>query len=139
MDENSTNMSQDFAEQEFDRICRAARVKFELMRTLDGKDADKQKAIIVDAIIDGEITVDGDGFPTVHTPHDDEKLKAIKIFRRPIRSEKLMIDRTKHGNNVEAQNAVMGKFLNLSKAEVAALEEVDFQRVEALWLLFLGY
>jgi hypothetical protein len=155
MNEESMNtVTREIAEEDFGRICKAARVKWELYRTRTGKadadgdrdrtrtgkaDADGDRESIVDAIMDGEITVDADGWPTVHTEHDSDKLKDIKIFRRPIRGDKLAMDRTKEGQNIQAQDSIMGKFLGLAAKELQALEETDYSRVESLWLLFLGY
>jgi hypothetical protein len=139
-EENTTMVTREIAESDFDSICKAARVKWELYRTLTGKaDADGDKEKIIDAIMDGDISVDSEGWPTVHTSHDNAKLKDIRIFRRPVRGDKLAMDRTKEGQNIQAQDSIMGKFLGLAAAQLQALEETDYSRVESLWLLFLGY
>ena len=131
-------VTQELAEADFLRICKAARIKWDMFRQMAGtRDADNDKDLIVSEIMCGGITVNEEGFPTVHT--ESKALPTVAIFRRPIRADKLMIDRCKEGHNVKAQDAVLGAFLKISPALLQSLEEVDFKKIEALWFLFLGY
>lgn len=132
-------ISREIAEQDFDRILRAARIKWEIYSMMAGRDGDVDRAIIIDAIMDGRITVNDDGFPTVYTESENEKLKEIKIFRRSTRGEKLAMDRVKDGHNIAKQDAVLAKFLGLAPAMLQLLEDRDYNLIDCLWTIFLGY
>jgi len=135
---SGNGVTREVAEADFNRILKAARVKWELFRQFSGtRDADNDKTFIIEEIMSGGITVNDDGFPTVHT--EKQGAEKIKIFRRPIRADKLMIDRCKDGHNVKAQDAVLGEFLKVSPSILESLDEVDFKKIEVLWFLFLGY
>jgi len=136
--ENKTTVTEEIAEQDFERMLKAARVKWDLYRQISGtRDADNDKALIISEIMDGRISVNESGFPTVHT--ESEIQPEIKIFRRSTRADKLMIDRCKEGHNVQAQDAVMGVFLKVAPTVLQKLDDVDYRNVEVLWSLFLGY
>jgi hypothetical protein len=127
------------AEDDFDAIFKAARVKFDVYCAVHGKDGELDRQIIVDAIKDGRITVDENGFPTVHPDTENEKLKNIKIMRRPVRADKLAMDRVKEGHDMGKQDAVLGKFLGVAPQMLGLLEERDYNLLQSLWLIFLGY
>jgi hypothetical protein len=131
-------ISEELAQAEFERILKAARVKWDLYKAVQGaRDAESVRMIIVDAIMDGRVVVDAEGFPTVRTSSDT--VQEIKVFRRGVRGDWLMVDRVKEGHNVQAQDAVMAAFLKKSPAELQLLETSDYSLVESLWWIFLGY
>ena len=138
MNETNLIISEEVAMDDFNRMLRAARVKWDLYKQVSGqRDAENERAVIVDAIMDGRVIIDDNGFPTVRVELDS--VKEIKITRRGCRGDWLMIDRVKEGHNSAAQNAVMGKFLGVAPAVIELLEGQDFTLIQALWWIFLGY
>jgi hypothetical protein len=131
-------VSEEMAQAEFTRILKAARVKWDLYRAVQGaRDAESARMVIVDAIMEGRVVVDAEGFPTVRTSL--ESVPEIKVFRRGTRGDWLMVDRVKEGHNVQAQDSVMASFLKKTPAELQLLETQDYSLVESLWWIFLGY
>lgn len=126
------------AEEEFGRILKAARVKWERYAKAQGRDAELDKEFIIEAIIDGKVIVNDEGFPTVITESDNEKLKEIKIPRRPVRGDMLAADRVSSGHDLAKQDAVIGKLVGLAPALLQLLEEGDYRVLTTLWLIFLG-
>ena len=136
----TTENSDEFAQDEFDRILKAARVKWDKYCLFSGqKDAESEKELIIDAIKEGVITVSDEGFPTVHTEHQNKQLSKISIVRRPVRGDKLAMDRVKDGHMVSKEDSILGKFLGISPAALQQLEERDYSLISTLWYLFLGY
>jgi hypothetical protein len=135
-----TAVTKEIAESDFDRICKAARIKWGMYQSVNGKkDTDAIREVIVDAIVDGAVEVDEYGFPTVITESSSDKLKRIKIYRRPTRIEELAADRVADGKNEAAQDAVLSTYLKLAPAQLGSLEKVDYTMVTTLWGIFLGY
>lgn len=138
--EFGSSVTREIAEQEFDRIVKFARVKWEKYAQFAGnKDADAEREMIIDAIMDGYVSVDDEGRPTVHTAHENENLKEIKIVRRPIKADKLAMDRVKEGQDQAKELATLGKFLCIAPSALGQLEEADYNVLSTLWFLFLGY
>jgi hypothetical protein len=132
-------VTREIAEQDFDRILKAARIKWTIYSKIIGRDADVDREIIIDAIEDGRITVNDEGFPTVYPDTQTEKLKEVKIFRRTTRGDKLAMDRVKDGHNIAKQDAVLAKFLGIAPGMLQLLEDRDYNLIDCLWTIFLGY
>lgn len=134
-------ISEEFAQAEFDRMLKAARVKWDKYLSYAGqqRDAINERDLIVDNIMDGNVTINDDGFPTLHTPHKHEKLANIRIFRRPISADKLVMDKEKEGHYIAKERAAMSKFLGITPSLIGQLEEVDETVLKTLWNVFLGY
>ena len=132
-------ITKEIAENDFDAMLKAARIKWEVYCSVHQRDAEIDKEIIIDAIMDGRITIGESGFPTVHPDTDNEKLKELKIFRRPMRADKLAMDRVKDGQDMSKQDAVLGKFIDIAPKLLGLLEERDYNLLQSLWLIFLGY
>lgn len=138
--EANVEISEEFAQSEFDRMLKAARVKWDKYQMYAGsRDAENERDLVVDNIMDGNITIDDNGFPTLHTPHPHEKLANIRIFRRPISADKLVMDKEKEGHYIAKERAAMSKFLNINPSLIGQLEEVDETVLKTLWNIFLGY
>jgi hypothetical protein len=141
---DSPAVSEEVATAEFDRILKAARVKWNVLQTTAGKaDTDALKISIVDAIMDGRITVNDEGFPTVHTDNDIDKLQNISISCRPIRAHRLAADRINSDFEEKAKDTVIAAYLSVgntkySASEIAQLEEGDYNIIDWLWSLFLA-
>jgi hypothetical protein len=131
--DTGVSMSREVAEDNFDLMCKAARIKWDRYRETNGKkDADEVREKLVYAIEDGEITISSDGWPTVHGYTQSGKQKDVKITHRPFGAERLMSDRVPEGKDVAKMYAVIGKFTGVSPADIASLEETDLRRVESL-------
>ena len=95
--------------------------------------------MIIDAIADRAVTMNDDGFPTVYTKHENKSLSQISIVRRPVRGDKLAMDRVKDGHSIAQEDAILGKFLGIAPAALGQLEERDYSVISTLWYIFLGY
>jgi hypothetical protein len=142
--DSDTVVSEEVATSEFERILKAARVKWWKLEKITGKaDTEALKIEIIDAIMDGKITVNDEGFPTVHTDNEIEKLKKISILCRPIRAHKLAADRINSDFAEKAKDTVIADFLSVgntkySASELGKLEEGDYSTIDLLWSLFLA-
>lgn len=135
-----STVTEEMAKQEFDRMLKAARVKWDkYVLYAGGRDAENERDLIVDNIMDGIVTINDLGFPTLRTPHKHPKLAEIKIFRRPISADKLMMDKEKEGHEIAKERAVVAKFLGITPSLISQLEEVDETVLKTLWHIFLGY
>lgn len=129
---------------EFERILKAARVKWWKLQKVAGKaDTDALKIEVVDAIMDGRVTVNDEGFPTVHTDNEAEKLKSISILCRPMRAHELAADRINSDFAEKAKDTVIADFLSVGKtkysaSEISKLEKGDYNILDWLWSLFLA-
>lgn len=126
------------AEQDFERMLRAARCKWDRYCSVYGRDGELDKETIIDAILDGRIAVNDEGFPTLTTEHEAPELKEIKVRRRGLRGDWLAMDRVKDGNDVAKQDAVVGKFLGLAPSLLSRLEDTDYSILFSLWTIFRG-
>lgn len=142
--DETPEVSESAAQAEFERILKAARVKWDILCKISGKaDTEALKIKIVDAIMDGRIRVNDEGFPTVHTDNKIEKLQSISISCRPIRAHKLAADRINSDFEEKAKDTVIAAFLSVgntkySASELGLLEEGDYDIIDWLWSLFLA-
>jgi len=139
-----SKVSKDVAITEFERILKAARVKWWKLEKTSGKaDTEALKIEIVDAIMDGRITVNDQGFPTIHTDNESEKLQNISILCRPIRAHRLAADRINSDFEEKAKDTIIADYLSVgntkySASELSLLEEGDYNILDWLWSLFLA-
>jgi hypothetical protein len=132
-----TGIPREVAEADFERICRAARLKWDRVRDLNTKkDLEQEKQYIIEEIMEGRITVDQEGWPTVIT--ESEQLPQVKFKRRPIGRDWMAMDRFKEGQDVKKMFAVMAGYLGINSALLEDLEEADLDNVQALHGIFLG-
>ena len=137
MEENQA-VAENVALEEFERILRAARIKWNLYVQVEGRDGELDKEIIVDAIKDGRVSVNDDGFPTIHTENSNDKLKTIHL-RRFTDADMLAADRVKAAHDGAKMNAILGKWTGIDAALISLLESRDKRLLERLWSIFLGY
>ena len=132
-------LTDELAEQEFARMLRAARVKWHVYETVHGKrDVEADKAIVVDAIMYGQIELNDEGFPTINTLHENEKLKRVVMRGRSSAVNWLSMDRIPEGQEIKKLYSVIGKAFGLTAAELGALEDADLNVIKAVWSIFLG-
>lgn len=134
--DDANAVTRDIAEADFGRMLKAARVKWDRYCKAEGRDGEDDKETVIGAIMDGCMTVNDDGFPTVLTDNDATELREIKIRRRGLRGDWLAMDRVKEGNDVAKQDAVVAKFLGLAPALLTRLEESDYDLLYSLWTMF---
>ena len=132
-------VTEERANKDFALMLKAARVKWEIYSQFQGRDGELDKLIIIDAIMDGRVTINEEGFPTVYPETENERLKEIKLMRRSTRGEKLAMDRVKEGHDVAKQDAVLGKYLGIAPKLLGVLEDRDYNLINCLWTIFLGY
>lgn len=136
---NGTSVSREVAEQEFERMLKAARVKWRMYEIKHGKrDVEIDREIIIDGIMDGVVTINDDGMPTVFTQHENDRLKEVTFKRRPIKADRLVADRVAAGHDAKKIDVMLARLLDLSPAEVASFEEADAGLIESIWCVFLG-
>jgi hypothetical protein len=124
------------AEQEFERFATAARIKMTGFRNeKDQKDLDDNRNQFVEYVIDGTITVDDSGFPSVHVESDD--LKVVKFPRRPKGIDRCAMDKV-------AEKELNGKLYSwvasatgVASAKLKQLDEADWSKVWTVFQLFL--
>lgn len=134
--EDFEQIDRNVAESDFEMILKAARCKWNIYCMIEGNDAEKDKELIIDAIMDRRVTVNDQGFPTLHTEEENEKLQ--KIFMRRMKdSDLLAMDRVKDGHNHGKTNAAIGKWVGLAPAMIGLLDRKDKVLLETLWCIFL--
>ncbi len=135
--EVKTVISKEVAEADFDRICKAARLKWDRKRDLlVKKDLNLDRDYIIEEIIAGRITVNDMGFPTVVT--ENEALPLVKFQRRPIGKDMLAMDRYKEGQDANKYTAVISQYLGISKSILEGLDSADLDNVQAIHGIFLA-
>lgn len=135
--EERNEVTEEFALEEFARILKAARVKWNIFSLAnEDKDSDVIKAVLIDAIMDGRITVNDEGFPTVLPETDNERIKRVVFKRRLISADSFM---TGGGSDEQRMLRAWGKFFGIAPSELEKLEPTDMNLVLYLWKIFLGH
>ena len=95
-------LTAEIAEQEFNRMLKSARVRWNVYETVHGKrDVEADRMIVIDALQYGQIELNDEGFPTVNTNSDVDKLKRLVMKGRKSVSKWLMTDRIPEGQDVK--------------------------------------
>lgn len=144
MEENNSTVQMvsidvETAEGEFDRFATAARLKLDRVRNENSRrDLEEDRQYFIEEVVDGRITVDDNGWPSIHTDHDNEKLKKITFSRRPKGSAWTAMDRVKKDKEMSKIYAAMGAACGLTGKELENLDAVDLESVQTVFMLFLG-
>lgn len=132
-------VDEETAKAEFDRFCRAARLRMDRVRDENSRrDLEADRQYFIEEVMDGRITVDEEGWPTIHTDHENAKLSKIKFSRRPKGSAWTAMDRVKKDKEMSKIYAAMGAACGCSGKELEALDAVDLESVQTVFMLFLG-
>lgn len=132
-----TVVTKEIAEADFARICKVARLKWNRKRDLlVQKDLNLDRDYIIEEIMDGRITVNDMGWPTVVTENDN--LPLVKFERRPIGKDMLAMDRYKEGQDANKYTAVMSQYLGIAKSILEQLDSADLDNVQAIHGIFLA-
>ena len=130
-------ISQAVAEEEFERFCKAARLKMDRVRDqLSQKDIKADKQYFIEELMEGRITVDSDGWPTVHT--ENEALPEIVFNKRPTGKSLMAMDKKKSGQDAAKMFAIVGAYLGINPPRLMDLDDVDWVNVECVYSLFRG-
>lgn len=130
-------ISREIAEADFDRFCDMARLDFDRPRnTSERRDLDDDRASFIYFVEKGRITVDEEGYPTVHT--DSEELPAVRFGKRPRVTSLRAMDKVKKNNDNGKMIAMMADTLMIPSAKFNTLEYADFEIVSLVFSLFLG-
>jgi hypothetical protein len=132
---SETGMTRELAEMEFERFCGAARINLMRYREQDELDEfSKYKRLFIEGIMEGRITVDDEGWPTVHTECED--LKEVRFPRRPKGFDRCAMDKLPsdsiHARSFTWIASVVGKSYKL----LQNLEEHDLTMLETVFYLF---
>jgi hypothetical protein len=100
------------------------------------KDLNLDRDYIIEEIMDGRITVNDMGWPTVVTENDN--LPLVKFERRPIGKDMLAMDRYKEGQDANKYTAVMSQYLGIAKSILEQLDSADLDNVQAIHGIFLA-
>jgi hypothetical protein len=135
--EVETVVTLEIAEADFDRICKVARLKWDRKRDLlVQKDLNLDRDYIIEEIMDGRITVNDMGWPTVIT--ESETLPVVKFQRRPTGKDMLAMDRYKEGQDANKYMAIIAQYLGIAKSILEQLDGVDLEIVQAIHGIFLA-
>lgn len=130
-------ISREIAEADFNRFCEMARLDMERPRNAnDRRDLDEDRDSFIYYVQKGVITVDDNGYPTVHTQSED--LPAVRFGRRPNVTALRAMDKCKKTNDNGKMLAMMGDTLMIPSAKFNTLEYIDFEAVSLVFSLFLG-
>lgn len=126
-------LPEELAEKEFERLLKAARVRWDKYARRNPDDAEFEKEDIVEAIVEGKIVVKEDGFPTLHL--DSELLEELNFKRRIIGKDLSAANRTK--DDGRAFYFAAGQYFGVSPTELESLETGDIALLKSLWMIFL--
>jgi hypothetical protein len=138
MDETQTGqIPKEVAAADFDRFCGMARLDRDRPRNSnDRRDLEDDCELFIYRIMVGEIEVDDEGYPTVHT--ESEALPRIRFGRRPKVTALRAMDKCKSSNENGKMLAMMGDSLLIPSSKFNTLDYVDFERVSFVFGFFLG-
>lgn len=121
------------AEAEFDRFADSCRLdrKMRYMDENDARDFTAYRGLIVDAIMEGRVTIGDDGLPTQHTL-DGKELK----WTRPTGQAYLAMDRKKKDASIAKACAAIGTVLKVPSKVIGDLDVEDFNLTMAIFSVF---
>jgi hypothetical protein len=129
-------ISKEMAEEEFDRFAKAARLDMEKPRDqADRTDVFSSKELFIYHIQRGNISVDEDGWPTVHTQSED--LPDIQFRCRPKVTALRVMDKYKATDESAKMLAMLGATLGISPAKLNALDYADYEVAGLVFSMFL--
>ena len=133
-----TKVSQDVAEQEFERFVEANSLMLEFpgMDKEDKDSLNEQKARIVHAIMSGAMVINEDGEP-VFTPQRTKDAAAL-TFHEPTGASLMAMDRKKRNEDVGKLYATMGDMTRTDAKTFSGMKMADLKVCIAVTTLFLG-
>ena len=132
-----TKVSQEVAEHEFERFAETARLDMDKPRNANDRgELNENRELFIYYVTKGQITVDDDGYATVHT--QCETLSEVKFDGRPKVRSRRAIDRVKNTSQVAQQLALIADTVGIPVASFNKLDEVDMEVVELVYSLFRG-
>lgn len=131
-----TNVSREVAEAEFERFAEAARLDLGKPRNEnDRRSVADDRELFVYQVMRGRISVDEDGWPTVHT--DSEALPVVRFSSRPRVTNYRAMDKVKATNEIGKMLAMIADVTGVPTALLNGLEQADFENVSLTFGLFL--
>jgi hypothetical protein len=129
-------ISQEMAEEEFNRFATVARLDLEKPRDeSDRSDVLTMRDLFIYHVKKGNITVDDEGWPTIRTQSDD--LPQIVFHNRPKVTALRAMDKCKRDNNNAKFLSMMGDALGIAPVRLNSLDYADFETVSLVFNLFL--
>lgn len=128
-------MNRAMAESEFDRFCDAARINMDRYRNdEDAEEFVTYRERFIEGVQSGRITVDDEGWPTVHT--ESENLKEVRFGRRPNGFDRCTMDKHHDGAQQTRLFAWIASIVGKSPKHLQGLEEHDMDVVRTVFALF---
>lgn len=135
MTDTNQVVTQEIAEVDFERMLKAARVKWEKYKRRNPDEAEFDREDVIDAIMDGTITIDDGGFPELHFSDGPDNARELKFKRRILGRDMSAAGRSKSDNR--AFYFAAGAYFGVSPSELEALETGDIALLQTLWVIFL--
>lgn len=126
-------LPEELAEKEFERMLKAARVKWDKYVRRNPDDAEFEKEDILDAIVSGMIVVKENGFPTI--TFDSDVVPELNFKRRIIGKDLSAASRAK--DEARSFYFAAGQYFGVSPTELESLDTGDIALLKSLWMIFL--
>ena len=131
-------LSQEFAEQEFERFCTCMDLE---VQTADMSDDDrasfeKQRRTVVDALRGGSLVIRDNGEPEFR-PVSEPEGEPI-TFYEPTGATFLAMDSRKKGHDMAKLNAMLGDMTKQPPIRFSRMKNRDYKICQALVVLFLA-
>jgi len=125
------------AEQEFERFASCCRLDLSTFRPeKDQAEVEANRENFIEDVMSGRITVDDEGWPSVHTDHPD--VPVVKFPRRPNGHDRCAMDKCKADAQHYRTYVWVGSVTRIAAAKLASLEDHDWKRVWRVFDLFLA-
>jgi len=135
-EEFKTTIPEEVAKVDFERFAKFARLKVERKRNKnDRADVDEMRDAMIEDIMDGVVTIDDAGKPTIHTP--DPELPTITFKFRPTFLVARSMDSQKKDADVAKNVGMIAEAVCVAPARLYALEFRDMEVVQRVFTLFL--
>lgn len=135
-EEFKIQIPEEVAKADFDRFAKFARLKIDRKRNKnDRADVDQMREEMIEDIIDGVVTIDDAGKPTIHTI--DPELSTITFKFRPTFLVARSMDNQKKDADVAKNVGMIAEAVGVAPARLYALEFRDMEVVQRVFTLFL--
>ena len=135
-EEFKTTIPEEVAKADFERFAKFARLKVDRKRNKnDRADVDEMKEAMIEDIMDGVVTIDDAGKPTIHTPHPE--LPTITFKFCPTFLVARSMDNQKKDAEVAKGAGMIAEAAGVTVANLYNLELRDMEVVQRVFTLFL--
>lgn len=131
-------VAHDVALDEFNRFCDSMDIdnNTDAMTEEDAKSFEEPKGVIIRAIMEGSLLINGDGEPE-YTPKNSPKVGNL-TFREPNGADYMAMDRKKEGQNIAKMWTLAESVTKSAPGTIANLRNRDLKVVRAIMQLFMA-